>query len=90
LEAYVLLKATLALVVKFLIEDVICRYGVFGVLVVDKGLKNKKYVKAFADIYSIYRVVISVYNSKVNSMIEKGHRPIINALAKMLEGRDKD
>jgi hypothetical protein len=73
-----------------LIKDIIYKYSVFGVLVVDKGLENKKYVKAFIDIYSIYRVVILVYNSKVNSMIEKGYRLIIDALAKMLEGRDKD
>jgi hypothetical protein len=73
-----------------LIEDIIYKYSIFGVLVVDRRLENKKYIKAFIDIYSIYRVVILVYNSKVNSMIKKGYRLIINALAKMLEGRDKD
>jgi len=73
-----------------LIEDVIYRYSIFGVLVVDKGLENKKYVKAFIDIYSIYRIVILVYNSKVNSMIKKGYRLIIDTLAKMLEGKDRN
>jgi hypothetical protein len=33
--------------------------------------------------YSIKRVIISPYNAKANGMIEKDHKSIINALAKM-------
>jgi hypothetical protein len=37
----------------------------------------------FVTDYSIKRVVISPYNVKVNGIIEKGYKSIINALAKM-------
>jgi hypothetical protein len=37
----------------------------------------------FVTDYNIKRVVISPYNAKVNGMIKRGHKPVINALAKM-------
>ena len=40
----------------------------------------------FAAIYGIMRVIISAYNIKVNGMIERGHKPVINALAKITKG----
>jgi len=40
----------------------------------------------FVTDYSIKRVIISPYNVKVNGMIEKGHKPVINTLAKMIKG----
>jgi hypothetical protein len=55
-EAQALLSATLAVVTKFLWEDVVCCYRCFRRLVVNKGLKNKGYVTAFAKKYSIKQV----------------------------------
>ena len=63
-----------------------CRHGCFGKLVVDGGPENKKYVAAFAEKYSIERVQISAYHSAANGMIERGHKPIVDALAKMTNG----
>jgi hypothetical protein len=40
----------------------------------------------FVTDYSIKRVVISPYNVKANGMIERGHKSIIDALAKMTKG----
>jgi hypothetical protein len=37
----------------------------------------------FVTDYSIKRVVISPYNAKVNGMIERDYKPVINALVKM-------
>jgi hypothetical protein len=37
----------------------------------------------FVTDYGIKRVVISPYNIKTNRMIERDHKPVINALAKM-------
>jgi len=37
-------------------EDVVCRYGCFGRLVVDGGPENKGWVKAFTRKYGIKRV----------------------------------
>jgi hypothetical protein len=40
----------------------------------------------FVTDYGIKRVIISSYNIKANGMIERGHKPVINALAKMTKG----
>jgi hypothetical protein len=40
----------------------------------------------FVTDYGIKRVVISPYNVKANGIIERGHKPIINALAKIIKG----
>jgi hypothetical protein len=37
--------------------------------------------------YGIKRVVISVYNSKVNGIIKRGHLPIINTFAKIINNK---
>ena len=43
-------------------------------------------VKQFVADYNIKRVVISPYNIKANGMIERGHKSVINALAKIIKG----
>jgi hypothetical protein len=48
-------------IIRFLWEDVICRHGVFSVLVVDERLKNKDLVAKLAEKYNIKRVIVSVY-----------------------------
>jgi hypothetical protein len=53
---------------------------------VDENSENKNIMKQLAVDYGIKRVVISVYNSKANGMIERGHLPIINIFAKMTDG----
>jgi hypothetical protein len=40
----------------------------------------------FVTDYSIKRIIISPYNVKANGMIERGYKPVINALAKMTKG----
>jgi hypothetical protein len=40
----------------------------------------------FVTNYSIKRVVISPYNIKINRIIERDYKPIINALVKMTKG----
>jgi hypothetical protein len=40
----------------------------------------------FVTNYSIKRVVISPYNIKANGMIERDHKPVINALIKIIKG----
>jgi transposase InsO family protein len=39
----------------------------------------------FVTDYGIKRVVISPYNAKTNGMIERDHKPVINALAKIIK-----
>jgi hypothetical protein len=85
-EAKALSKATSAAVAKFLWEDVVCRHGCFGRLVIDGGPENKGYVAAFTAKYGIKRVQVSAYHLPANGMIERGHKPIADALAKLTDG----
>ena len=85
-EARALGSANSASVAKFLWEDVICRHGCFGRLVIDGGPENKGYVTAFAEKYGIERVQVSAYHPAANGMVERGHKPIVDALAELTDG----
>ena len=85
-EAKALVRGTSEAVAKFLWEDVVCRHGCFGKMVIDGGPENKDLVKAFAERYGIKRVQISAYHPQANGMVERGHKPIVDALAKMTSG----
>ena len=74
----------------FLWKDLICRHGCFGKLIIDGGAENKEVVKALLDKYGIKRMLTSAYHSQANGMVERGHRPIVDALAKIGEGRGED
>jgi hypothetical protein len=74
------------IIVKFLWEDVVCKYGIFKRFIIDGGPENKNLIVQFVTDYSIKRIVISPYNAKANGMIERGHKSIINALAKITKG----
>ena len=85
-EGRALGKATAQNVARFLWEDVICRHGCFGKLIVDGGPENKDAVIELANRYGIKRVVVSAYHPQANGMIERGHRPVVQALSKMTNG----
>ena len=85
-EARALGIANLASVAKFLWEDVICRHRCFGRLVIDGGPENKGYVTAFTKKNGIERVQVSAYHPAANGIVERGHKPIVDALAKLTDG----
>jgi hypothetical protein len=88
-EARALVNATSEAVARFLWEDVVCRHGCFGRLVIDGGPENKAHVAEFVRRYGIRRVQVSAYHPQGNGMIERGHRPITEALARMTKGGSK-
>ena len=47
------------------------------------GPENKDIVAMLLSLYNVKRVIISAYNAKANGLIEVGHRPIKDSLAKM-------
>src|SRR5580700_10947800 len=55
-------------------------------MVVDGGPENKKHVERFVEKYGVKRVQISAYHAQANGMIERGHRPVTEALARMTDG----
>ena len=85
-EARALSAATSMAVVRFLYEDVICRHGCFQRLVLDGGPENKDVVDDLAQRYRIRRIVTSAYHPQANGMVERGHQPIVDGLAKMTDG----
>ena len=85
-EARALHAATTAAVARFVYEDIICRHGCFQRLVLDGGPENKNLVEELARRYRIKRVVTSPYHPQANGMVERGHQPIVDGLAKMTEG----
>ena len=89
-EAQPVEKLTAKRVADFLWKDFICRHGCFGKLVIDGGAENKGVVKTLLDKYGIKQVLTSAYHPQANGMVERGHRPIIDALAKMGERRIGD
>ena len=74
-------------VADFLWEDAICRHGCFGKLVIDGGSENEEAVAELTQRYGIKRVVVLAYHPQANCMIERGHKPIVDALPKMSDGR---
>jgi hypothetical protein len=77
-------------VAKFLWEDVVCRHGCFGRLVVDRGPENKGHIAAFTKKYGIKWVQVSAYHPAANRMVERGHKSIVDALTKMTDGGLED
>ena len=73
-------------VARFIWEDVICRHGLFGHLVVDGGSENMKEVISLLKRMGANRIRISPYNSRANGTVERGHFTVLEALSKMTDG----
>jgi hypothetical protein len=85
-EARALANADAASIEKFLWEEVFTRHGCVGRIVVDGGAENKGEVVALAKRMGIPRVETSAYHPQANGMIERGHKSIVDGLAKMTDG----
>lgn len=81
-----LAKADSKSIAAFLYEDIICRHGIFGRMVVDGGPENKGIVLELSRALELKRVQISAYNAQAAGRIEGGHEPIGNALSIETDG----
>ncbi len=77
-------------VADFLWKDVTCRHGCFGKLIIDGGSENKEAIAELAQKYKVKRGMVSAYHPQANRMIERGHKPIVDALSKMSDGGCKN
>ena len=50
---------------------------------VNGGPENKALVADLVKRYGIYRLMVSAYHPQVNGMVERGHKPIVDALGKI-------
>ena len=85
-EGRALRTNTAEAVAKFIHEDILCRHGCIGRLVMDGGPENKGLVKVLAEKYKIKRIVVSAYHPQANGMVERGHTAVVDALSKMSHG----
>jgi hypothetical protein len=82
-EAKALGKCDSASVVKFLEEDVFCRWGFPLKMSVDGGPENKGLVEDIQRQFGINRVVASAYHPQGQGVIERGHTVLLAALKKL-------
>ena len=69
-EGRALGTANSANIIKFIWEDIVCRYRSFRTLVFDGGSENKNNIIALRDKYNFRRIQTSIYNFKTNDIIE--------------------
>ena len=76
-EGRALTNKTTAVVCKFLIENVICRYGCVGKIVADRGELDVEEVKELFERLGVKLSLTTAYNPKANGKVERGHGRIV-------------
>lgn len=79
-----------SIVCKFLLEDVICRYRCVGKVTTDRGELDADKAREFFANIGIKLSLTTTYNLEGNGKCERGHSPIIKALAKACNGNLKE
>jgi hypothetical protein len=74
-------------VCKFLLQDVICRYGCVSKIVADRGELDANEAKEFFSRMGIKLSLTTAYNLEENGKVERGHSPIVKALVKACQGK---
>jgi hypothetical protein len=88
-EARPLKQGTSEKVADFFYEEVICRFGTPESVVVDGGAENKKWTDLLLKRYNIRKITVTPYHAAANGVIERGHRPIGDALSKLTACSDE-
>ena len=89
-EGRALANKTTAAVCRFLVEEVICRYGCVGKIVADRGELDAEEAEELFDRLGVKLSLTTAYNPEANGKIERGHGPIVKALVRACEGRIGD
>jgi hypothetical protein len=86
-EGQALQNKTTAAVCRFLIEEVVCRYGCVGKIVADRGELDAQEAEELFDRLRVKLSLTTTYNPKANGKVERGHGPIVKALVWACEGQ---
>ena len=78
---------TTVVVCRFLIEDVICRYGCVGKIVADRGELDAEEAEELFDRLGVKLSLTTAYNPEANGKVERGHGPIVKALVRACGGQ---
>jgi transposase InsO family protein len=76
-EGRALQNKTTAIVCRFLVEEVVCRYGCVGKIVADRGEVDAQEAEELFDRLGVKLSLTTAYNPKANGKVERGHGPIV-------------
>ena len=88
-EGWALRRKTSSVVCQFLLEEVFCRYGCVSQVIVDRGELNSDEAKDLFAKHGVWLTLTTAYNPEPNRKIERGHSPILKALAKACDEKVK-
>jgi len=77
-------------VCRFILEDIVCRYGAIFRIRADRGELNAKEAKDFFKLYGILLKLTTAMNPAGNGKSERGHPPIVQALVKASKGNHSE
>jgi hypothetical protein len=86
-EGRALQSKTMAAVCRFLIEEVVCKYGCVGKIVADRGELDVQEAEELFDRLGVKLSLTTAYNPEANGKVERGHGPIVKALVRACEGQ---
>ena len=86
-EGRALRNKTTSAVCRFVLEDVICRYGCLGKIVADRGELDTNEAKEFYSRIGVKLSLTMSYNPEANGKVERGQGPIVKALVKSCAGK---
>lgn len=81
-EGRTLRNPTMKAVARFLMEEIICRWGAIEEITTDNGPEFSSAVEELARRYSIMHIKISPYNLRAQGIVERGHHPFRRTLLK--------
>ncbi|KAL3702114.1 hypothetical protein R1sor_020136 [Riccia sorocarpa] len=74
---------------RFVLEDIVCRYGSVGSLRADRGDVNAEEARTFFRRYGVDLKLTTAMNPEGIGKSERGHPPIVHALVKACDGKPK-
>jgi hypothetical protein len=74
-------------VCRFVLEDIVARYGCFDKMRADRGELKADEAVAFFKKFNVKLKLTTAYNPEGNGKSERGHQPIVNALVKACKGK---
>jgi hypothetical protein len=86
-EGRALQNKTTASVCRFLVEEVVCRYGCLDRIVADRREMDAQEVEELFDRLGVKFSLTKAYNPGANGKVERGHGPIVKALVRACEGQ---
>ncbi|KAL3685371.1 hypothetical protein R1sor_003393 [Riccia sorocarpa] len=89
-EGRALRRNTTEAVCRFLLEDLVCRYGCVGKITADGGELDAQEARDFFERYGLKLSLTTAYNPEGNAKSEREHPPIVKTLVKACNGRVRE